>query len=115
MDNIKLLAKNEKELENMIWTIRICSQDTGMEFGIEKCVMLIKKSGKRQIIEGIEEPNQERIRTLKEKKNYKYLGILKANTIKEAGMKEKKKKYSTSNQRENFLKSNSVIGNLSKE
>ena len=36
MDDIKLFAKNEKELENLIHTIRICSQDIGMEFGIEK-------------------------------------------------------------------------------
>ena len=33
------------------------------------------KNGKRQIMEGIELPNQERIRTLGEKENYKYLGI----------------------------------------
>ena len=32
--------------------------------------------------EGIEIPNQEKIRTLGEKKIYKYLGILEADTIK---------------------------------
>ena len=36
MDNIKLLAKNEKELETLIHTVRIYSKDIGMEFGIEK-------------------------------------------------------------------------------
>ena len=36
MDDIKLFAKNEKELENLIHTVRIYSQDIGMEFGIEK-------------------------------------------------------------------------------
>ena len=41
-----------------------------MEFGIEKCVKLIMKSGKIQTTEGIELPNQERIRTLVETKNY---------------------------------------------
>ena len=38
-----------------------------MEFGIEKCAMLIIKSGKRQMMEGIEVSNQERIKTLGEK------------------------------------------------
>ena len=38
--------------------------------------MLIMKSGKRKITEGIELPNQERIRMLREKENSKYLGIL---------------------------------------
>ena len=36
MDDIKQFAKNEKELETLIHTVRICSQDIGMEFGIEK-------------------------------------------------------------------------------
>ena len=37
MDDIKIFAKNEKELETLVQTIRIYSQDIGMEFGIEKC------------------------------------------------------------------------------
>ena len=36
MDDIKLFAKNEKELETLIHADRISSQDIGMEFGIEK-------------------------------------------------------------------------------
>ena len=45
--------------------------------------MLIMKSGKREIMEGIELPNQKnKIKTLGEKENYKYLKILEANTIK---------------------------------
>ena len=32
-----------------------------MEFGIEKCAMLIIKIGKRESAEGIELPNQERL------------------------------------------------------
>ena len=48
MDGIKLFAKNEKELETLIHADRIYNQDIGMEFGIEKCAMLIMKSGKRR-------------------------------------------------------------------
>ena len=36
MDDIKIFAKNEKELETLIRTVRIYSQDIGMEFSIEK-------------------------------------------------------------------------------
>ena len=36
--------------------------------------------------EGFELPSQEVIRTLGEKETYKYLGILEANTIKQAEM-----------------------------
>ena len=44
MDDIKLLAKNETEQETLIQTIRIYIQDIGMEFGIEKCTILIMNS-----------------------------------------------------------------------
>ena len=60
-----------------------------MEFGINKCAMLIMKSGKRQMTEGIELPNKERIRTPREKEIYKHLRILETDTIKQAEMKEK--------------------------
>ena len=43
IDNIKLLAKKEKEVEVLMQTIRIYSKDIGMEFGIEKCAILIMK------------------------------------------------------------------------
>ena len=39
-----------------------------MEFGIEKCAVLITRSGKRHITETIELSNQEKIRTPGEKK-----------------------------------------------
>ena len=61
MGDIKLLAKNEKELETLIHTVRIYNQNIGMEFGIEKCVMLVIKSGKRHTTDGRELPNQDKI------------------------------------------------------
>ena len=57
MDDIKLFAKNEKELETLIHTVRIYSQEIWMEPGIEKCALLVMKSGKRHLTDGIELPN----------------------------------------------------------
>ena len=51
MDGIKLFANKEKELETLICTLRIYSQDLGMEFGIEKCAMLEMKIGKQKLRE----------------------------------------------------------------
>ena len=59
-----------------------------MEFGMKKCAMLIRKSAKMQIREGVELPNQQRIRTLREKENCKYLGILEVDMIKQVEIKE---------------------------
>ena len=44
MDDIKLLAKNEKELDTLIHAVRIYSRDIGMELGIEKIAMLVMKA-----------------------------------------------------------------------
>ena len=86
MDDIKLFTKNEKELEILIHTVRIYSQDIGMEFGIEKCAMLVMNSGKRHLTDGMELPNQDKIRTLAENETYRYL---EADTIKQVEMKNK--------------------------
>ena len=57
MDDFKLFAKNEKELETLLHAVRIYSQDIGVEFGIEKCAMLIMKSCKQHMTDGMELPN----------------------------------------------------------
>ena len=69
------------------------------------------KSGERQKAEGVEPSNQERIRTLREKENYQYFGILEASAIKQVQVKEKIRK---SYLKESFLKPTSDPENSSK-
>ena len=47
------------------------------------------KSGKRHLTDGMELPNQDKIRTFAENETYKYLGILGADTVKQVEMKDK--------------------------
>ena len=61
MDDIKVFEKNEKELETKIHAFRIYSPDIGIEFRIEKCAILVLKSGKQHLIDGMELPNQDKI------------------------------------------------------
>ena len=110
--DIKLFAKNEKLLENLKQIVIIYNQYTGIEFGTEKCAMLVMKSGKQQMTEGVELPNQVIIRMLGEKEIYKYSGILKANTIKQVEMKENILRVSE--EPENYWGQNSIAGTLSK-
>ena len=63
-----------------------------MEFDIKKSAMLVMNSGKRYLTDGLELPNQDKIRTLGEKETYKYLGILEADILKQVEMKETIKK-----------------------
>ena len=81
-----------KEYRKLTQTIIMYSQNIGIKFGSDKCAMLIMKSGERELPEGIQLPNQKNIKTLGEKENCKYLGILEVNTIKQVEMKEKIKK-----------------------
>ena len=60
VDDIKMFAKSEDELKTLIHEVGIYSQDIGMKFGKEKCAMLVMKSGKRHLTDGMELPNQEK-------------------------------------------------------
>ena len=62
------------------------------------------KNEKRQMMEGIELPDQEKIRPLWENKTYKYLGILEADTVQTSGNERK----SFKKKRENNLKPNDI-------
>ena len=66
-----------------------------MEFGLEKCAMLVMKSSKWQLTDGMELPNQDKIRRIREKETYKYLGILEADMIKQVDMKDKIQKHTS--------------------
>ena len=61
MDEIKLFAKNEKELETLIHAVSIYSEDIGMNIGIEK--MVHTNNEKRKTT------NDRRKRTTKSRKN----------------------------------------------
>ena len=55
--------------------MRIYSEDIGVEFGIEKCAMLIMRRGKQQMTEGIEQPNKKKSEHLEKRKltsNWEY-------------------------------------------
>ena len=53
MNDLKLYSKSEKALDSLIQTIRIFSEDIGMQFGIDKCAMLVVKRGKTVKSDGI--------------------------------------------------------------
>ena len=66
MDDLKLYSKSEKALDSLIQTVRIFSTDIGMQFGIDKCAMLVMKKGKIVKSDGIQLPNDKVIKSLEE-------------------------------------------------
>ena len=87
MDDLKIFAKSEREINGLISTVQILSNDIGMEFGIKKCGVLVLKRGTVVSSEGVEMPDGERIKEI-EKNGYRYLGLSEYNKIKESKMRE---------------------------
>ena len=40
MDDLKLYGKNEREIESLVQTVRIYSEDIAVEFGTQKCACI---------------------------------------------------------------------------
>ena len=64
IDNSKLYSRSEKRLNSLVQTVRVFSEDIGMEFGIEKCAMLVMEKGKIVKSVGIELPDCKVIKSL---------------------------------------------------
>ena len=65
--------------------VKIFSQDIGIEFGCEKIEMLIMywEKKKRETTKAKELLTQKSIRTFGRKESFKYLGVLKADSLKQ--------------------------------
>jgi len=90
MDDLKLYGRNDREIESLVHTVRIFSEDIGMQFGIDKCATIKLQCGEVKHSEGIVLPNAQVICEVKED-GYKYLGVLETDQIKHDEMKDKVK------------------------
>ena len=79
IDNIKLFAKNDKELETLILAVRIYSPDRGMEFGVEKCPILIMRSGETTYNRRNGTTKSRKNQNARRKGNYKYWKLTPSN------------------------------------
>ena len=112
MDDLKLYARNQEELESLVEIIHIYSKDVGMELRLDKCKMLALRKGVKIRSVGIELPDGEVIKEW-DGKGDKYLGILQSDTVMEKQMKGKVKgEYFR--RLELLLKSKLYYGNLIK-
>ena len=91
MDDLKLFAKREDQMDSLANTMRIFSEDIKMEFRLPKCGVLIMKRGKVVKSEGINMPDGKLMKNI-EAGGYKYLGILEADGVKHKEIKGQIKK-----------------------
>ena len=110
MDDLKLFAKNEDQIDNLVNTARIFSEDIKMEFGLPKCGVLIMKRGKVVKSEVISIPDGKMTKNVEEC-GCKYLRTLESDSVKHKEIKDQMKKKYIRKVR-NILKSKLNGGNI---
>ena len=88
MDDLKLYGKSTAELESLLNTISIFSNEIAMDFCLDKCATLAIIKGKVTETQGMNLPNNN-IKGLNLNEIYKYLGMLQADDIKHKKVKKK--------------------------
>jgi hypothetical protein len=89
MDDLKLIAKSEEELQRLIQTVKTFSDDIQMEFGLENCAKFTIQRGKSIFSQNLVIDNNREIQQLEQGKTYKYLGIEECEGIQHQQMKER--------------------------
>jgi len=88
MDDLKLIAKSEKELQKQIPTVKNFNDDIHTESGLEKCAKIAFKRGKLVHSQNLVTDINREIQELEQGKTYKYLGIEESEGIQQQQMKE---------------------------
>ena len=87
MDDLKLYANNDNNLESLLEVVQEYSDDVRMNFGLDKCNKLTIKKGKTTASKDIVLSNNDTIKALDSTEVYKYLGMIQNSTIKTTEMK----------------------------
>ena len=86
MDDLKLYGSDKRQIDSLINTVRVFSDDIRMEFGLKKCGLVVMKRSKVVKYYGVDLADGRRMKSVEED-GYKYLGILEYNEVLYAEMK----------------------------
>ena len=75
VDDLKLYGTNDNQLAGLINTVKHISDDTKIEFGLDKCTKATFKRGKKVQAEDIQLNDNQVIQDLEQSETYKYLGM----------------------------------------
>ena len=73
IDDLKLFAKNDGQLEGLLTTVKEFSNDIAMQFGLDKCAKATLRRGKRVKTSDIQVDTDTIIQELEQEGTYKYL------------------------------------------
>ena len=85
--DLKLFGRDKEEVDKLCGVVHGFSRDIRMEFGLDKCTVLVLKTGREVECEGIEWPDGKKIEGTDER-GYKYLDVLEGVDTKTKEMKE---------------------------
>jgi len=88
MDDLKLIAKSEEELQKQIQTVKTFSDDIHLEFGLGKCAKISFKRSKLVHLQNLVINFNREIQELEQGKTYKYLRIEESEGIQHQQIKE---------------------------
>ena len=71
MDDLKLYASNDNELEGLLKTVKAFSDDIGMEFGLSKCAKATFKKEKLEQTKNVVLDDESVIKELDQEGTYK--------------------------------------------
>ena len=89
MDDLKLFAKNDQQLQGLLNIVKQFSDDIQMEFALDKCAKATFFHGKLLKAKNITLDTITIIKSLEPKENYKYLGVTEGDVIQHSSMREK--------------------------
>jgi hypothetical protein len=92
MDDLKLLRRNERDLQNKIKIVQAIRKDINMSSGLQKCARICLKRGRIQSKMHIESKFENDIKELELRKAFKYLGTEESCDIQHKNEKEDLKK-----------------------
>ena len=87
MDNLRLYAKDDSELEGLLRMVKGFSHDIGIEFRLSKCAKATFKRGKLEKSDHVRLDEETIIKGLEQEKVYKYLYFDEFSGIQHATMK----------------------------
>jgi hypothetical protein len=81
MDDLKLIAKSEEELQKQIQTVKTFRDDIHVEFGLEKYAKITFMRGKLTHSQNLVIDINREIQELQRRKTYKYLGFEESDVV----------------------------------
>ena len=89
MDDLKLYADSDANLNTLVQIVHKFSRDICMDFGLDKCSKCTLKKGKKVASDNLQLENGTSIEDLRADTSYKYLGIEENGSIEHKLMREK--------------------------